>query len=292
MHASTRMHAAPTMPEASLDFPCCDTQWRIRARRGDRAGRDAVDAARARVAQLAAILDAFDPRSAVARLNQEGAVMDEHVAALVKRGQEYQQRTGGAFSIANGGWEKAIKGFIRGSTDEEPVCPRPARFRLSGTVVTTDAPLDLNGLAKGYIVDRAQAVLDRAGVDGFVDGGGDIAHPTGPVAIDTPGARGRTLGVLDTPWNVATSGNSKRRRGIVDHIYDPRAGRVGARHEQVTVVAKRDCLEADALATTLCAMSLDEGRQLVADWPGVEALWVTERRLVASAGFGDHVWKA
>ena len=286
------MNASTTALEATLDFPCCDTQWRIRARDGSLGGRQVLQRARERVTQLAAVLDAFDQRSAIARLNREGTVEDEHVAALVTRGKEYHERTRGAFSIANGTWEQAIKRFIRGATDEAPSPATSARYRVRGAIVTTSAPLDLNGLAKGYIVDRAQAVLDGAGVDGFVDGGGDIARPTGPVAIDTPSAPGRTLGVLDTRWNVATSGNSKRRRGRVDHIYDPREGRVGARHEQVTVVAKRDCLEADALATTLCVMSLDEGLRLVAGWSGVEALWVTDGRLFASEGFGDHVWKA
>lgn len=278
--------------DASVDFACCDTTWHIRADGAAPAVWDAVEGARQRVLGLAAILDAFDPKSAVGRLNRGAVVDDAHVAALVERGEEYHERTRGVFSIVHGSWEHAIKRYIRGSTDASPVQASPARYGVRGSRVATSAPLDLNGLAKGYIVDRAQAALDVTGVHGFVDGGGDIARPTGPVAIDAPGSPERTLGILDTRWNVATSGNSKRQRGRIDHIYDPRSGRVGARHEQVTVVARRDCMEADALATVLAAMSLDEGHRLVAEWPGLEALWVTKGRLVASDGFGDHVWKA
>ncbi|MHB8604850.1 MAG: FAD:protein FMN transferase [Thermoplasmatota archaeon] len=273
--------------EVTDDFTCCDTTWRIHAR-GARAAA-AVAAARETTLELESRLNAFDPRSRVAALNRDGHVQDADVARLVARAEHYRVATKGVFDVARGALEHEIKAYIRGARETLPRDARRARWHVDGDTVVTDAPLDLNGIAKGYIVDRAYAALRRAGADGFVDGGGDIACPTGPVAIASPDADRGPIGTLDTRWNVATSGNSKRRRGAVDHLYDPRDGRVGSRHTQVTVVAERDCTEADVLATTLAVLPLEEGYDLVARWPGVEALWVDGEALFASEGFEDHV---
>jgi thiamine biosynthesis lipoprotein len=273
--------------QATLDFAACDTTWRVHAR-GRGAATAAADA-RDVVRALESRLNAFDERSAVARLHREGRVADEHVAALVRRADEYRARTGGVFDVRRGALEHAVKDHIRSGAPMPGAGLPLACYRVDGETVETDAPLDLNGIAKGYIVDRARAALDDAGVEGFVDGGGDIATPTGPVAVESPYDPDALLGVLDTRWNVATSGPSRRRRGAVDHIYDARDGRVGSRHDQVTVLARRDCVEADVLATTLAAMPLVEGLALVSGWPGVEAMWVDQGSIVASGGFADHV---
>lgn len=272
------------------DFRACDTAWRIAAS-GPRA-HHGVRAARARVHALEARLNAFDERSAVAQLAREGRVEDEHVAALVRRAIAYRARTRGAFDVARGTLERRVKARVRGGDAGDLDDAPAARYRVSGDVVTCDAPLDLNGIAKGYIVDQAQRALESTGARGFVDGGGDIAGATGPVEIESPYDASRALGVLDTRWCIATSSGAKRRRGAISHLYDARTGRVGARHDQVTVVARRDCTEADVLATTLAILPYDEGRALVDAWPGVEALWVDGGTLRASRGFGDHAWKA
>lgn len=276
------------LPHDMRRFDCCTTTWRIEAN-GPEASH-AVKAAEALVRALERRLNAFDPRSAVAVLNATGKVEDEHVAHLVLRAQEYSERTHGVFDIREGLLEHRVKDYLRGTATQVTVPCLKATVVVRGDRVTTDSPIDLNGIAKGYIVDRAHEMLMGFGGTGFVDGGGDIAGPTGPVAIASP-YDDEDLGVLDTRWNVATSGNARRRRGRIDHIYDPRDGHVGARHDQVTVLAKRDCVEADVLATSLAASSLQEGYDLVANWPGVEAFWVHEGRQWATEGFAEHVWR-
>lgn len=278
------------MTERRVDFRACDTTWRILA--SGRRPTDAVRAAKERVLELERRLNAFDPRSAVSRLNRDGAVTDPIVAALVRRAQHYRARTEGAFDIANGSLQLAVKAYIRGARDDLPASTATASFSVEGDAVRCSAPLDLNGIAKGYIVDEAHAVLVAHGCEGFVDGGGDIAAPTGCVAIESPYGSSRPLGILDTRWNIATSGGAKRRRGTVEHLYDPRSGRVGSRHDQVTVVARRDCTEADVLATTLAVLPLAEGKRLLSDWEGAEAMWVDDGEMIFSRGFEKHVWHA
>ncbi|AZH24622.1 FAD:protein FMN transferase [Haloplanus aerogenes] len=273
--------------DARREFRCCDTAFVVRAT-GVRADTAACRARRT-AETLEAQLNAFDDASAVARLNRTGEVTNEHVARLVRRGHEYRDRTDGVFDIRQGRTEHALKEFLRGETDAPPGAFEAGEVRTDGDRVTADAAVDLNGLAKGYIVDRAAASLAGPGRRGFVSGGGDMSPPTGPIAVESPYGDETPLKVLDTDWNVATSGGYRRTRAGVDHVYDPTAERFGARHESVTVVARRDCTEADALATTLAALPLDDVLALAEDWGGLEALLVHGGVFHTTTGFDAHV---
>jgi thiamine biosynthesis lipoprotein len=273
--------------ETHLEFRCCDTSFRIRAM-GVRAAT-ATTAARQTAKELEAQLDAFSPGSAVRRLNDQGAIRNEHVARLVRRGLEYFERTDGAFDIHQGGVEQELKAFLRGDSESIPETFATGTVTVDGDHVSTDVALDLNGLAKGYIVDRAASALDGLGRRGFVSGGGDMSPPTGPIAIESPYGDETPLKTLETDWSVATSGSYRRERNGTDHVYDPTAERIGARHESVTVLARRDCMEADALATTLAALPLSDALSLAGDWDGLEALVVHDGVFHRTDGFQTHV---
>ncbi|MFA5943854.1 MAG: FAD:protein FMN transferase [Candidatus Thermoplasmatota archaeon] len=269
----------------SLAFRCCDTTWTLHA---DGPDSDAALAAGQHEAlRLERILNAFDPASAVSRLNREGTVEDPIVAAVVRRALEVSARTRGAFDFRQGRLEHAVKAHLRTGGPAEFPPPLANHVEVIGDRVRIDAPLDLNGIAKGWMADRVRERMVEAGaVQAFVDAGGDLTPPPGPVAVESPA--GALLAVLRTPWSIATSGNVKRRRGAVDHIYDPRSGHVGARHEQVTVLSSRDTAEADALATTLCSLPREDAWRLADQWGGVEALFVHRGKVWWTRGFLSH----
>ena len=270
-----------------FEFACCDTTFAatVAGVRAGAAARRAMETA----ADLESQLNAFDEGSAVAALNREGSVENEHVARIVERWLEYSWRTAGRFDVRQGETEHRLKRYLRGEADGFQAAFGDGQVSVDGACVETDVPLDLNGLAKGYIVDQAAASLSGVARRGFVDGGGDLSPPTGPVAVESPYGDETPLRVLDTGWSVATSGSYRRRRSGADHIYDPARGRVGARSELVTVVAERDCMEADALATTLAASHPEEAIDLAEGWPGLEALVVTDGVFRETGGFGWHV---
>jgi len=268
-------------------FDCCDTTFEVHAAGVRAAG--GVDAAVAVARDLEGQLNAFDPTSDVAALARTGAVTNPHVARLVTRGLDYETRTDGVFSIRYGTTERSVKGYLREGGELPIHDDRAARVDVDGDTVTASRPLDLNGIAKGYLVDRAYDALQGPGRHGYVNGGGDIAGPTGGgVAVESPWG-GAPLRVLATDWNVATSGAYKRRRGAVDHIYRPLDGQLGARNVLVTVVAQRDCTEADVLATTCAALHPDDAIALVDDWSGAEALVVHDGVFHETGGFDAHV---
>src|SRR5471032_2240388 len=88
---------------------------------------------------------------------------------------------------------------------------------------------------------------------------------------------------------IATSGGYERYYTINgqrhSHIFDPRTGRSANGAASATVIA-RDNVTANALATTLCVLTPEEGLRLVAATPGVECLLVTkDGKQMRSAGF-------
>lgn len=270
-----------------LAFTCCDTSFVVHVDgvRADAAARRA----RATAFDLEAQLNAFEETSAVSALNRTGRVENAHVARVVERGLEYAARTDGRFDVRQGETEHRVKRYLRGGADAFEAAFDDGHVSVEGDRVESDVALDLNGLAKGYLVDRASAALAGTGRRGFVDGGGDMSPPTGPVAIESPYGDETPLRVLDTDWAVASSGSYRRNRAGTDHVYDPVAGRVGAYSELVTVVARRDCTEADALATAIAASHPEAAIELAEGLDGIEAFLVTSGVFRETAGFRKHV---
>ncbi len=123
--------------------------------------------------------------------------------------------------------------------------------------------VDLNAIAKGYIVDRAaEAARSHRGIDSvLVNAGGDLRHlGAGSVRV---GIEDPALPYDNLPprWRVevsnaalATSGSARRGFRIGDqwfgHVLDPRTGWPVTHTTSVSALAS-DALSADALTTVL-----------------------------------------
>jgi thiamine biosynthesis lipoprotein len=134
--------------------------------------------------------------------------------------------------------------------------------------------LDLGGVAKGWILDRALEVLlePSTASAALVEAGGDVVvrgAPPGTAGwrIRVPRAHGDTLLVL-TSGAVSSSGSSVQRiigadGTIESHVLSPSTGRGIAGDETVTVVGPNGAI-ADALATALSLVAVDRRARLAA----------------------------
>jgi thiamine biosynthesis lipoprotein len=125
--------------------------------------------------------------------------------------------------------------------------------------------LTLDGIAKGYVVDRLAGVLERHGVTRYlVDAGGDIrARGTKEggvpwtVAVRDPALGGSYSDMLHVVGGaVATSGSYLRAydaEGLHHHVFDAGTGCSPARTLSASVVAPT-AMAADALATAVLLM--------------------------------------
>jgi thiamine biosynthesis lipoprotein len=144
--------------------------------------------------------------------------------------------------------------------------------------------LDLGGIAKGYAVDEALAVLGRMGIrSALVSGGGDLAVSAAPpgqggwrIEVPSPDTTNGapTTFVLLKHGALATSGDLFQHLEIdgvrYSHIVDPRTGMGLTDRSQVTVIA-RDCLTADSLATAVSVLGPPAGLNLIEQTPGAAA---------------------
>jgi FAD:protein FMN transferase len=276
----------------ALNGPTMGTRWS--ALFFTQAGFDAgpVRAAlQAAVDEVDAQMSTWKPDSDLMRLN--AAPVDDWVAAparlreVLRLGLEIGRASGGAFDIGMG---DAVTAWGFGPTAATPDRIRtamrtdrvPAHDALeidagNGLVrKTSPLALDLNGIAKGYGVDRlAETVRDQGIIDALVGIDGEMRalglRPDGQawtIAVEAPDAGRRAphsmLALQDAA--VATSGDYRHwvevRGRRLSHTMDPRRGApVLASPASVTVVAKT-CAEADAWATALMARGSLEGAKL------------------------------
>jgi thiamine biosynthesis lipoprotein len=152
--------------------------------------------------------------------------------------------------------------------------------------------IDPSGLVKGWSVEGAARILERAGLRNFsINAGGDVlvrgqAPQGGPwrIGIQHPLRRDAVAAVLAaTDVGVATSGTYERGA----HIVDPHSGHPPAGVLSVTIVGP-SLATADAYATAAFAMGGD-----AAGWcatlDGFEALVVTDApRVLSTDGFAAY----
>ena len=236
----------------------------------DSVGQDAVTRAFAEVARLHALMSFHDVASDVARINRAlpGDVVrvDAATCDVLRLALEIADLSGGAFDVACAPW--LVDRRILPSP--APDLPYPAP-RMSAAVLALEEQglvakraagwIDLGGIAKGYIVDAAVAVLEQAGATGgCVNAGGDLrAFGTMqvPVAIrapDAPGHAARHIMLCDAA--LATSGSYFSARAhegvVVSALLDARDGRPLVSSTSVSVQAQR-CAVADALTKVVLA---------------------------------------
>lgn len=171
--------------------------------------------------------------------------------SIIRRSLEYSKRYGGLFDISIGPISE-----LWGFNSNHPVTEVPDKKVIDSLVkfvdykeITLDESdtsvflrefqmnLDLGGIAKGYAIDRAAAILREKGIRNFmVNGGGDV-YVSGfkqdsakwVIGIEHPRDKNKIIGKLElTDFALGTSGDYERY-AILDgkryhHIFDPRTG--------------------------------------------------------------------
>jgi thiamine biosynthesis lipoprotein len=152
--------------------------------------------------------------------------------------------------------------------------------------------LDLSSIAKGYGVDCVAECVERAGVRHYLaEVGGELrgqgCKPDGSPwwveleAVPDVSSQTRTwIAALDG-LSIATSGDYRRyferdsRRYA--HTLDPRNGRPVRNAPASVTVLHAECMQADALATALTVLGLQDG-MAYAERHDIAALFVMRRR--------------
>jgi thiamine biosynthesis lipoprotein len=266
----------------------------------------ALDAFRAVYAEFDRVeqLVRDDGDGTLARLNSAAGgaavAVDPELLGLVATAVDFAKKTGGAFDPTFA----AMKDLWR--FDGSDVVPTgdaisAARAHVDYKKLHLDhgaktlrldeagMRIELGGIAKGYAVDRAVALLRARGIEDFViRSGGELFVSGDPGGghrrVGVPDPRGdgpfALIDVQDRAVNISTDGQRffvKDGARYHDKI-DPKTGRPATRSRAVAVVST-DATTADALSTALFILG-PAGMELIEALPGTDAILVDEDNVV------------
>jgi len=225
-----------------------------------------------RIATWAGRLTRFDPASELSRLNAAPAArvdVGPTLTAALDWGRGAETISDGIVDV--GMLDARLLAETGGSLDGSPPIPAHRRWSLirHGRGATVDRPdglrFDLDGVAKGWLADRALDLLP--GLSAVVDADGDVAVRVADddgwsIGVTDPRDSGASLATLrfgrgDEPvarYGVATSGTSVHhwtRAGITrHHLIDPRTGRPALTDVVQATVIARTARAAEAFVKT------------------------------------------
>ncbi len=251
-------------------------------------------------------LSTYIPTSDISKINQGDSVLmvDKHFVKVYQKASEVWNATGGYFDPTVGALVNAY-GFGPGKPlNKISEKQRDSLLDFTGWDKTSLTPqatvkkihpnvnFDFNALAKGYVVDVLADFLRSKGVTSFlVEIGGEIvAQGKSPksnalwkVAIDDPQQGGERELIQILSLNneaLATSGNYRKysvneetgERWV--HSINPKTGEASPSFVLSTSVLAPDCMTADAYATALMVMPLEQSKALIEKNPQLEAYWI------------------
>ena len=261
-----------------------------------------LEAAFDEVDRIDRLMSHYKPESPLSRLNREAAAgpvtVEPELFDFIADSLRYSRESDGAFDITVGPLMKTW-GFFRGGgrlPSAEEIAEVRGRIGYGHVLldrkartIRFDRPgvdLDLGGIAKGYAVDRAVAVLRRAHVAAaLVSAGGSTIYGLGAppgreawdVAIQDPlGGEcvALTAALKDRALSVAgRAEKSFERDGVVySHIMDPRTGQPVQGVLSVAVLTTTGTA-GDALDDAFFVEGVERTREHLARVPATEAIF-------------------
>lgn len=236
--------------------------------------------------QAKASMSIFDPHSLLSQINRnETDVTDEHIIYNINLARKFSELSSGAYDITikplTDAWGFGRERSHASDVDIDSILTFVGYDKLSveeGKIVKSDprVQIDLNSIAKGYVVDMVAERLEALAIkDYMVNIGGEVrcrgCNPRNQmwsIGIETPYDGNMAMDsfekiILLDNAAVATSGNYRRFYIAEDgqkvtHTIDPRTGySVVSSLLSATVVAE-ECAVADAAATMFMALGSDE----------------------------------
>jgi thiamine biosynthesis lipoprotein len=260
----------------------------------------AIAAAFERIAELDTRLSDYSLSSELSKLSAaapttEPVALSDDLFTVLHASQQLAAESAGAFDITIGPltklWRRARRQKELPDADLLKKAHALVGFqnlqldavKKTASLSRADMRLDLGGIAKGYAVDQALAVLVKKGFkQSLVRASGDIAAADPP-----PNEAGWKVGLApldpDDPPTVfvslrqqaiSTSGEARQHLVVngrrYSHLIDPRTGQPLHGRMSITVIAPRG-IHADSLASAVAVLGPEKGLKLLAGREGVSA---------------------
>ncbi len=257
----------------------------------------AAEAALAEIDRIERLMSTYREDSTISRINREAAARPVPAGAelygLVETALRISRLTDGAFDITFDSVGRHYD-FRAGERPDEATIRREMGrldYRLVTLVPGQQAirferegvRINLGGIAKGYAVERAAAVLAAAGVEhAIVTAGGDsrlLGDRDGePWVVGVRDPRSEDGVAVRLPLAdeaISTSGDYERyfeEDGVrYHHILSPATGRPARGVYSASVIGP-DAVLTDGLSTSVFVLGVERGLALIEELPGYETI--------------------
>jgi thiamine biosynthesis lipoprotein len=270
----------------------------------------AFEAALAEIKRIEALMTTWRPDSEISRINsaagKSAVQVSDETFAIIKEAVRTSEISEGTFDITF----HTLHGLWKFDEDLDPNPPSEAAIKArlpfvgwrnikldegAKTVMLTKdkTQIGLGGIAKGYAVDMAVKVLERAGLTSFfVQAGGDLfargKKPDGTdwqAGIRDPrGPEGKWFAKMALTDHAFSTAGDYERAYVVNgkryhHIIDPRTGHPATACRSVTIWAPTALL-ADEIDDAVFILGPEKGMKLVESIEGVGAVIVDAKNNV------------
>lgn len=257
----------------------------------------ALLAVRAEIDSLELVFSLFREDSAVSRMNRDGELdpAPEALLQVLDRCRELHDASDGAFDpTVQPLWKlyaehyRTVRATAEGPSQTSlDIALRRIGFRRllrdGSSLQCRGTQLTFNGIAQGYLTDRARAILAAHGLPHALINLGEFralgTRPDGTawrLAVAHPELPWRTLAEVQLPADTALAtsaamGTAFDSHARNHHLFDPRTGRSVQGWRSVTVQAA-DATLADGLSTALAVAAPADAARILARFPGTGAL--------------------
>jgi thiamine biosynthesis lipoprotein len=246
-------------------------------------------------------MSTYKSNSIISRINKNEVLeIDNHFLNVFKTSKEIYKITNGRFDpsigiLVNYWGFGADKPDREKSLNEVKAKVGLSKFDLSENLLQRpqDSYIDFNAIAKGYAVDQIAEFLENNDIDNFlIEVGGEIRasgknlalYNPWNIGIDMPrfdGGRSIYSTVLMSDVSLASSGTYRKYKidslgNKYAHIIDPRTGKPIKTNILSVNIKTNKCINADAYATALHVMNLNEIEIFLNDKENISALVIYE----------------
>lgn len=241
----------------------------------------------------------FRSDSELSGLNQQvekEVIVSSEMFSILSDALRFFEETEGIFNpsilstLENHGYSKSIE-MIKGKelavtppSSMAAISSQPFILNESKRSVTLLSKIDLGGMAKGWVIDRAALLLDRLGY-GFINVGGDIRiFGTMPrplnIGIESPFAEPTMISSIQVQKGALATSTSMKRTWRMNgewthHLIDTRTGKPSKSKIVSATVTAPTALEADVWAKTALLLGKQAGQEWI-NRKGVQAVLITK----------------
>ncbi|MBC2728487.1 FAD:protein FMN transferase [Desulfosporosinus sp.] len=279
-------------------------------------GQAAVDEVMEKINYLDRLLTFNASEGDIYKLNENAGIqtveLDSETVKIIKKAQEVAVLSNGAFDITVG---PLVRSWGIG-TNQEHIPSNEELKNLLPLVNYQDIYIDessvglkkagqmvdLGGIAKGYAGDVAKEIYQKNGIhSAFINIGGNVVtlgkKPDGTpwkAGIRNPrpvgDQSGQIVGIVKVANKAVVTAGDEQRYFEKDgqryhHILDPDTGYPAKSDLMSVTLVTESSLEADALDTAVFILGLEKGKELLRQYGGVEAVFITaDKKIYVTEG--------